>query len=83
MAAASDAASGMEALLLMQAPVVDDGTAPAAGADAALGELVAHGLVTSDGFSGLRALLAPANRRNGRGYRRRHAVADTEANTQR
>ncbi len=28
--------------------------------EAALGELVSHGLVTSDGFAGLRALIAPA-----------------------
>src|SRR3546814_18029833 len=28
--------------------------------EAALGELVSHGLVTADGFAGLRALVAPA-----------------------
>src|SRR6516165_2742437 len=36
----------------------------------ALGELVALGLVTSDSFAGLRALLIPADRRNGRRGRR-------------
>jgi ATP-dependent helicase Lhr and Lhr-like helicase len=43
-------------------------------AERALGELVALGLVTADGFSGLRALLTPSNRRSplgaaGRGRR--------------
>jgi ATP-dependent Lhr-like helicase len=43
----------------------------------ALGELVACGLVTCDGFSGLRALLIPAGRRNpaANGRRRRSASA--------
>jgi ATP-dependent Lhr-like helicase len=36
----------------------------------ALGELVALGLVISDSFAGLRALLVPADRRNGRRGRR-------------
>ncbi|MBV8335372.1 MAG: ATP-dependent DNA helicase, partial [Alphaproteobacteria bacterium] len=36
----------------------------------ALGELVALGLVTSDSFAGLRALLVPADRRSGRRGRR-------------
>ena len=31
--------------------------------EAALGDLVSRGLITSDGFSGLRALIAPANKR--------------------
>jgi ATP-dependent Lhr-like helicase len=42
--------------------------------EAALGELVAFGLVTSDGFGGLRALLVPADRRQsiaGAKHRRR------------
>lgn len=48
--------------------------------EAALGELVAFGLVTSDGFSGLRALLTPSDKRRpvagpeGRPSRRRGAV---------
>src|SRR5205823_1176870 len=37
----------------------------------ALGELVAAGLVTSDSFGGLRALLVPARDRSGNGTRRR------------
>jgi ATP-dependent Lhr-like helicase len=41
----------------------------------ALGELVALGLVTSDSFAGLRALLVPSNRRKpGAGVRRRGRV---------
>ncbi|MGH7101634.1 MAG: Lhr family helicase, partial [Acetobacteraceae bacterium] len=45
----------------------------------ALGELVALGLVTSDGFAGLRALLAPAERRvaNGALHRRRRFIPFT------
>ncbi|MDZ7750667.1 MAG: hypothetical protein U5S82_03170 [Gammaproteobacteria bacterium] len=42
-------------------------------AEEALAELVARGLVTSDGFAGLRALITPHNRRPGFGRgRRRH-----------
>ncbi len=41
-------------------------------AEEALGELVAHGLVTADSFGGLRALLAPSEQRHG--GRRRHRV---------
>jgi ATP-dependent Lhr-like helicase len=37
----------------------------------ALGELVAAGLVTADSFTGLRALLTPANKRNNTARRRR------------
>ena len=37
----------------------------------ALGELVSHGLVTADGFMGLRALLTPASKRPGFDRRRR------------
>lgn len=37
----------------------------------ALGELVAHGLVNSDAFTGLRALLAPAGKRGASGRRAR------------
>jgi ATP-dependent helicase Lhr and Lhr-like helicase len=44
----------------------------------ALAELVAHGLVTSDSFGGLRALLAPSDRRGGGRRRRRHATNDLE-----
>jgi ATP-dependent Lhr-like helicase len=40
----------------------------------ALGELVALGLVTSDSFGGLRALLVPSDRRNGSGRHRRRAI---------
>jgi ATP-dependent Lhr-like helicase len=40
----------------------------------ALAELVALGLVNSDGFGGLRALLVPADRRNSARYRRRAAT---------
>ncbi|MGH7071166.1 MAG: DEAD/DEAH box helicase, partial [Acetobacteraceae bacterium] len=45
----------------------------------ALAELVALGLVTSDGFAGLRALLIPAERRvaNGGGHHRRRFVPFT------
>ncbi len=43
----------------------------------ALGELVAQGLITSDSFAGLRALLTPANRKTNAGKRRRReAVYD-------
>ncbi|PZT90856.1 MAG: hypothetical protein DI637_02910, partial [Citromicrobium sp.] len=45
LAMASDAVSGMEALLLMQAPVVDDATSLAVAADAALGEIAAEAAV--------------------------------------
>ena len=41
----------------------------------ALSELVARGLVTSDGFIGLRALIAPASRRPGFARRRRHRAS--------
>ncbi len=42
-----------------------------------LGELVAHGLITSDSFTGLRALLTPASRKTNAGRRRRReAVYD-------
>ena len=40
----------------------------------ALAELVALGLVTSDSFGGLRALLVPSDRRPGGGRRRRRAL---------
>lgn len=43
--------------------------------ESALGELVSRGLVTSDGFSGLRALLVPASRRRPVADGRRHARA--------
>jgi ATP-dependent Lhr-like helicase len=42
-------------------------------AEAALGELVSRGLVSSDGFSGLRALLVPSSRRREPSPWRRHA----------
>jgi ATP-dependent Lhr-like helicase len=46
----------------------------------AIAELVALGLVSADGFSGLRALLAPADqRRAGRARRRRNLPASIEA----
>jgi ATP-dependent helicase Lhr and Lhr-like helicase len=44
-------------------------------AEAALGELVSRGLVGSDGFSGLRALLVPSSRRREPRPWRRHANA--------
>ena len=47
----------------------------------ALGELVAWGLVTSDSFAGLRALITPLNRRPGFGHgqrRRRTAVVSVD-----
>ncbi|MEP6707351.1 MAG: DEAD/DEAH box helicase [Pyrinomonadaceae bacterium] len=37
-----------------------------------LGELVAYGLVVSDSFAGLRALLTPSNRKTHAGARRKH-----------
>jgi ATP-dependent Lhr-like helicase len=40
--------------------LVDDCGALRTQVEAALGELVSHGLVTADGFAGLRALIAPA-----------------------
>lgn len=43
-------------------------------AEAALGELVAAGLMHADSFSGLRALLLPADRRRAHGHRRRRAA---------
>src|SRR5690606_30839226 len=44
----------------------------------ALAELVARGLVHSDGFAGLRALLTPASKRAGFSHkRRRHGLAAT------
>jgi ATP-dependent helicase Lhr and Lhr-like helicase len=45
----------------------------------ALGELVASGLVSSDSFAGLRALLVPSERRGGRAGRRRATVFGMEA----
>jgi ATP-dependent Lhr-like helicase len=45
--------------------------------EAALSELVAHGLVTSDSFAGLRALLHPAKQRS-RSRRRRRVLDDFE-----
>jgi len=51
-------------------------------AEGALGELAAWGLVTSDAFSGLRALLTPAGRRPAAGEslrRRRHAAFGMDA----
>jgi ATP-dependent Lhr-like helicase len=44
-------------------------------AETALGELVSRGLVGSDGFSGLRALLVPSNRRREPAPWRRHGHA--------
>ena len=44
----------------------------------ALAELVALGLVTSDSFGGLRALLVPSDRRPGGGRRRRRALFGME-----
>ena len=44
-------------------------------AETALGELVSRGLVGSDGFSGLRALLIPASRRRESEYGRRRGRA--------
>jgi ATP-dependent Lhr-like helicase len=43
--------------------------------ESALGELVSRGLVTSDSFSGLRALLVPESRRRSAAAGRRHARA--------
>jgi ATP-dependent Lhr-like helicase len=43
--------------------------------ESALGELVSRGLVSSDGFSGLRALLIPASRRRPVAEGRRHGRA--------
>ncbi len=40
--------------------IVDDTRLLRSHVEAALGELVSHGLVTSDGYAGLRALVAPA-----------------------
>jgi ATP-dependent Lhr-like helicase len=40
----------------------------------ALGELVAHGLATSDSFTGLRALLTPSSRRPGRAEGRKRSL---------
>src|SRR4030095_7026062 len=45
------------------ADLVRDSGLLRAQAEQALGELVAQGLATSDGFGGLRALLVPGNRR--------------------
>jgi ATP-dependent Lhr-like helicase len=44
-------------------------------AEEALGELVARGLVTADGYTGLRALLTPSARRPGRAGRARRSAA--------
>ena len=41
----------------------------------ALGELVALGLVNSDSFAGLRALLVPADKRRASGHRRRRSLS--------
>jgi ATP-dependent Lhr-like helicase len=46
--------------------------------EGALAELVALGLVTSDSFGGLRALLVPSDRRPGAGRRRRRALFGME-----
>jgi ATP-dependent helicase Lhr and Lhr-like helicase len=47
-------------------------------AEEALAELVAQGLVNSDSFSGLRALLVPASKRESAGRRRRAALFGME-----
>jgi ATP-dependent Lhr-like helicase len=70
----SDAAAALATLRRRGASFFDDIAAEAqllpAQAEAALGELVSLGLVTADGFTGLRALLAPEPKR----HRRRRAV---------
>jgi ATP-dependent Lhr-like helicase len=60
--------------------IVDGLDLPRTFVEEALGELVAVGLVNSDGFSGLRALLLPTERRKpmGGGRRRRTALLGVE-----
>ena len=72
-AASSDAIAVLETLQRCGASFVDDigegaGLLPTQ-TEAALGELVSLGLVTADGFTGLRALLAPDPKRPRRGRR--------------
>ena len=55
--------------------LVRESRRPRSEVESALGELVSRGLVTSDGFSGLRALLLPASRRRPVEDGRRHARA--------
>lgn len=43
--------------------------------ESALGELIAFGLITGDGFGGLRVLLAPASKRREQHQRRRQMIA--------
>jgi ATP-dependent Lhr-like helicase len=69
----SDAALALEKLRGAGASFFDDivsatGLLPTR-AETALGELVSRGLVTADGFTGLRALLAPDAKRQRRGQR--------------
>lgn len=45
----------------------------------ALAEMVSHGLVTADSFAGLRALVAPSDKKQGYGRRRRRAMVDINA----
>ncbi|MGB5697575.1 MAG: hypothetical protein WBM46_18120, partial [Polyangiales bacterium] len=71
--ASSDAARALAVLRRSGASFFDDvvretGLLPAQ-AEHALGELVSLGLVTADGFTGLRALLAPDQKRQRRGRR--------------
>ena len=47
--------------------------------ETALGELVSRGLVGSDGFSGLRALLVPSSRRGRNEHGRQRGRAQTYA----
>lgn len=65
--ASGDAASALSVLRRRGASFFDDIAAEArllpTQAEAALGELVSRGLVTADGFTGLRALLAPEPKR--------------------
>lgn len=44
--------------------LVDDSGLLRSQVEAALGELVSHGLISSDGFAGLRALIAPAEQKS-------------------
>ncbi len=71
--ASSDAATVLEALERSGASFFDDIVSASgllsAQAQKALGELVSLGLVTADGFTGLRALLAPDPKRQRRGRR--------------
>ena len=71
--ASSDAALGLDMLRRSGASFFDDivretGLLPTQTQEA-LGELVSLGLVTADGFTGLRALLAPDQKRQRRGRR--------------